>query len=70
MYVVLEIQKSGERISTIATQHENITEAKSKYFNVLSAAAGSPMDRHYVAIISEKGQSIMNDGFDHTIEEV
>lgn len=68
MYVVLELQKTGERISTLVTQHDTLNEAKSKFFAILSVAAGSPLDRHYVSILTEKGQSIMNDGFDHNKE--
>ena len=65
MYIVMEIQKAEERLSTIVTQHETLQDAKAKYFQVLSAAVNSPLERHFVTILTEKGSSLLNDGFDH-----
>lgn len=65
MYIVVEIQKTNNTVSTIVTQHKTQEEAKSKCFTVLAAAVQSTMDRHYVSLLNEKGKELYSNGFDH-----
>lgn len=70
MFIVIEIMKTGEQISTVVTQHSTKLEAKAKFFQAVGAATQSPVDRHHISILTETGKLIMNDGFDHYEEEV
>lgn len=65
MYIVMEIQKTNDTLSTIVTKHATLEEAKSKYFTILAAAVHSTMDRHHVTLLNEKGKELYNSGFDH-----
>jgi len=70
MYVVLEIMKTGDRLSATTTMHNTKNEAKAKFFQLVGAAASSTVDRHHISLLNESGKVLMNDGFDHLEEEV
>lgn len=53
-YIVLEIQ-SGDTISTIVNDYDNINQAESKYHQILTAAAISNVPKHSAMIITDEG---------------
>jgi len=64
MFLVIEIQK-GENgsLSWLVTQHEDIRDADSKYYAVLSAAAKSGLERHSAALLHEDGHCIRSGSY-------
>ena len=53
-YIVLEIQ-SGNTISTIVNDYDNINQAESKYHQILTTAATSDVLKHSAMIIDDEG---------------
>jgi hypothetical protein len=66
MYIVIELQKNAEGVvSNIVTSYENLAEAESKYYSVLSAAAISKVPVHSAIIVSEEGFPVKNQCYKH-----
>lgn len=64
MYLVIEIQNNGE-VSTITTSHATLNEAYNKYYLVLSAAAISNVTIHSAILMSDHGEVISAECFEH-----
>lgn len=67
-YIILEIQKlSDGTISTPPLQTEDILlEARSKFYSVCAIAAISQVPVHTVVLMTDVGQVIGIESFDHT----
>lgn len=66
MYIVIELQKNAEGVvSNIVTAYENLAEAESKYYAVLSAAAVSTIPVHSAIIVSEEGFPVKHQCYKH-----
>lgn len=64
MFLVVEIQKNeAGQLAWLVTQHEDIRDAESKYFAVLSAAAKSNLPRHSAALLHEDGHCIRSESY-------
>lgn len=66
MYLVIEIQTSGGKISTLNYQFDALNLAEQKYYSILSAAAVSSIDVHAAMIVDNRGVVLKNDFYDHT----
>ena len=69
MYLVLELQKNGEQIASIITKHNSIRDAESKFYTVLAAAAVSTVPLHSASLLTERGELIKNESYEHIILE-
>lgn len=67
-YLVIEIQKTDDQISHIITTHDSRSEAESKYYLVLSAAAVSSVPKHACSLLTEDGVCIRNEAYEHRVE--
>ncbi len=65
MYIVVELQKSGNQVANLVTSHETLNEAYSKYHTVLAAAAVSSIDAHSAILLNEYGSPIANQCYTH-----
>ena len=66
MYIVIELQKNTEgQVSNIVTGYENLAEAESKYYAVLSAAAIGSVPVHSAVIVSEEGFPVKHQCYKH-----
>lgn len=65
MYIVLEIQKSGDTVSTLVNSYANRNAAEQQYHTVLAAAAVSVMELHSAVLMTEDGISIKHESFEH-----
>ena len=66
MYIVIELQKDAKGVvSNIVTSYENLAEAESKYYSILSAAAISNVPVHSAIIVSEEGFPVRNQCYKH-----
>lgn len=68
MFIVLEIQKTGNQIAHILTAHETLQEAESKWHAVLSVAAVSSVPQHAATLLDDKGYTIKVECYEHPIE--
>lgn len=67
MLIVMEIQKSTN-VSTIVTAHETRSEAEQKYHTVLAYAAVSNIPVHSAVMISDNGDFIKTESFEHPVQ--
>ena len=70
MYLVIELQKTGNQLAHIVTTFSDKNEAESKYYNVLAAAAVSSVQKHAAVIITEDGMKIKSEVYEHEQEEL
>ena len=63
-YLVLEIQ-SGDTVSTIIDDYDNLNNAESKYHQVLTSAAVSDVPKHSAMIINEEGRVLKVECYIH-----
>ena len=64
MFIVMEIQKSNT-MSTIVTTYNTRNEAENKYHTVLAYAAISNIPKHGATLLSEDGDYIKHECFEH-----
>ena len=66
MYIVLETQTNAEGIvSTLINSYADNSLAKSKYYQILSAAAISNIPKHCAYIFDDEGMFIKSECFRH-----
>ena len=66
-YLVIEIQTSADgKVATIITQKDNLNDALSAYYMVLSAAAVSSVPVHAAVLLMNNGAVIKSEMFDHS----
>ena len=63
MFIVIEIQKTGDTVSTLVNSYTDYKEAASKYHTILSYAAKSEQDIHSAVILDEYGNNITNESY-------
>ena len=66
MYIVMEIQK-GNTASTIVNSYETLNEAENKYHTILAYAAISSVLKHSAVLLTEEGDYIKHECFEHTV---
>ena len=64
MFLVMEIQK-GNTASNIVTSHETRNDAENKYHTILAYAAISDIPKHAAVMLSEDGDYIKHECFEH-----
>ena len=70
MYAVIELQKSSDtQLATTVTTHATLNEAYSKYHTILSYAVISTVPINGAVILSETGDLIATQYFEHESEE-
>lgn len=67
MYIVIELQ-TDKTSSVLATAYADRFEAESKYHTILAAAAKSQVPIHSAAMLTEEGELIKHDSYDHREE--
>ena len=68
MYLVIEIQKTGESLAQIVNTYADRNTAEQKYHAVLSAAAVSKVDIHTAVLMFYDGTVFKRESYDHTEE--
>lgn len=61
MYIVIELQKTGDQVANLVTSHATRQEAEAKYHTVLAAAAVSPVEVHSAVMLSGEGFPLRNE---------
>ena len=65
MKAVIEIQKSGETATPLVQLFEDDAQAKSRYHELLSIAAVSNVPEHSVILVSEEGNYMFREKYEH-----
>lgn len=65
MKAVIEIQKSGETATPLVQLFTDDAQAKSRYHELLSIAAVSSVPEHSVILVSEEGNFMFHEKYEH-----
>lgn len=65
MKAVIEIQKSGETATPLVQLFTDDAQAKSRYHELLSIAAVSNVPEHSVILVSEEGNFMFHEKYEH-----
>ena len=65
LYIVIELQKTGNQMSNIVTSHSTLQDAQYKFYSVAASAAISQLDKHSVILINDDGFTIEKLTFEH-----
>lgn len=68
-YLIVEQQTTNGITAVLTTAKPNINEAEQKYHTVLAAAAVSNVEVHSAAMLTERGQLVKYECFDHAEPE-
>lgn len=68
MFIVLEMQKTGDQVATLVNSYAELNKAKQKYHQVLAAAAVSAVPVHTAVILEEFGNVLEYEHFEHEEE--
>lgn len=66
MYIVIEIQNTGETVGTFVFSFGSRNEAEAKYHALLSVAAVSSVPIHGVTLLSGSGAEIKHESYAHS----
>lgn len=69
LYIVAELQKNGNQLSTLMTEYTSRQDAYYKFHTVAALAAISEVEKHVVCIFNEEGSLIEIATFIHTEED-
>lgn len=67
MFIVMEIQKTGDQIATLVNTYATRNEADSKFHTVLAAAAISNVPLHACVMMTETGAPLRYENYVHTV---
>lgn len=66
-YLVIEIQTLADgTVANLVTAHNTLADAETKYHQVLAAAVKSNTKYHSSIIITEKGEWLKGETYDHS----
>lgn len=65
MLAVIEIQKNGETATPLTELYTDTAQAKSHYHELLSIAAVSDVPEHSVILVSEEGNYMFHEKYEH-----
>lgn len=69
MFYVLEMQ-TDQTGSVLVWSYDNLPQAESKFYSILSAAAVSSVRKHGAIILNEDGIMLKHEVFNHTMQSV
>lgn len=69
MYIVIELQKTGEQLGNLVTAHQTLAEAEAKYHAVLAAAATSSVEAHSAILVNAYGIPLKNECYRHDLTD-
>ena len=69
MYIVVELQKTGDQVGNFVYAYKNRNEAESRFYAVLSAAAVSEVPVHSAVLIDEQCNLYNSGVYEHPPKE-
>lgn len=65
MYIVIELQTTGDQVGTIVNAYSARGQAESRYHTILAAAAISEVETHGAVMLTEEGQLLLRGCYHH-----
>ncbi len=69
VYVVVEIQRTGESGSVLTTTFTDRNLAESDYHRILRSAAISTIPVHSAVLLTDTGKTLKTEKYEHEVEE-
>lgn len=69
-YIVMEIQVNGDSVGVITNSFTDRNQAESSYHTILAAAAISTIERHTAVMLTDRGQTIYSQSYDHKLTDL
>ena len=69
MYIVIEIQTSGDSVATIVNKYADRAEAEARFHAVLAAAAVSAVPVHAAVMLTNAGTTVRSEYYRHGGDE-
>lgn len=66
MYLVVELQKKDGQMAALNYSYQELSDAESKFFAIMSAAAISSIPKHGAILVSEDGHLLRGEVYRHT----
>lgn len=67
-YIVIELQTTGDNVSTLTTQYDGLPQAESAYHQILVYAAISQVEWHGALLMNSQGSVYKQECFNHPVE--
>ena len=64
MYIVIEMQTTGETVGTLTYQFSNLSQAEAKYHSILAVAATSGLYVHAAILMNNHGGIIKSEFYE------
>ena len=68
LYIVIELQSTGESVSTLTWSYETQEQAMAKYYSILAVAVTSSVPIHSAVILTDRGEIVRAERFYHARE--
>ncbi len=65
MFIVIELQRTGETLAPLDFVFADYNKALEKYYKLLAVAVMSNVSIHSVSLLDEHGALLMNESFSH-----
>ena len=68
MYVVIELQTNGDKVSTLTYAFDTMAKAEQKYYQILSFAVVSTVEVHACVLMTHDGFVQKNEVYYHNLQ--
>lgn len=68
MYIIVEIQKTGDQVATLVNTAATINQAESVYHQILAAAAISQVPLHSAILMTDAGTPLRYESYSHEVQ--
>jgi hypothetical protein len=68
LYIVIEMQSTGDSVSTLTWSYTNEQDAMAKYYSILAVAVTSSVPIHSGVIMTDRGEMVRSERFYHARE--
>lgn len=69
MYVVIELQKTGDQVASLTYNYATRNEADSKFYTIMAAAALSNVPVHSAMVLDQRCVIYQSGIYEHDVQE-
>lgn len=69
VFIVIEVQSTGESAAVLQNSYTNRNEAESKFHEVLKYAAISTVPMHSAVLMTDSGKTLKAERYEHEVTE-
>ena len=69
MFIVIELQTTGNEVGSLINKYSNRNEADSKFYQIMSNAAVSNVEKHAAVLVTDEGSVLRSGCYEHLTTE-